>query len=84
MSRIYQPEEQITNQLAWLRQRAAKLEALTTEHKRLEEALQESQEVLRKIFESVTDSIPATDPDDIVTITNQRTSEHHDRLPRRR
>jgi PAS domain-containing protein len=67
MSRIYQPEEQITSQLAGLRQRAAKLEALTTEHKRLDEALRESQEVLRKIFESVTDGIPATDLDDIVT-----------------
>jgi hypothetical protein len=63
MSIIYQPEEQITSQLAGLRQRAAKLEALTIEHKRLEEALEESQEVLRKIFESVTDNIPAPDFD---------------------
>jgi len=65
MSRIYQPEEQITSQLAGLRQRAAKLEALTTEHERLEEALQESQEVLRKIFESVTDGTSATELDGI-------------------
>jgi len=48
-----------------LRQRAAKLEALTTEHKRLDEALQESQEVLRKILESVTDNTPAIDLDGI-------------------
>jgi len=65
MSRIYQPGEKNTSQLVRLRQRAAKLEALTTEHKRLDEALQESQEVLRKILESVTDNTPATDLDGI-------------------
>jgi PAS domain-containing protein len=48
-----------------LRQRAAKLEALTTEYKRLEEALRESQEVLHRIFESVTDSTPVNDLDGI-------------------
>ena len=67
MSRIYQPEEHFTSELAGLRQRVAELKTLATEHKRLEEALQESQEVLRKIFESVTDGIPATDLDNIVT-----------------
>ena len=67
MSRIYQPEEQLTSELAGLRQKIAGLKTIATEQKRLEEALKESQEVLRKIFESVTDGIPATDLDDIVT-----------------
>ena len=65
MSRIYQPEEQITSQLAGLRQRVAELKTLATEHERLEEALQESQQVLRNIFESVTDGISAADLDGI-------------------
>jgi len=65
MSKAYPTEEPITSQLAGLRQRAAKLEALTTEHKRLDEALEESQEVLRKIFESVTDGTSATELDGI-------------------
>ena len=67
MMKTYQTEEQLTSELARLRQKVAGLEALATEHERLEEALQESQEVLRKIFESVIDGIPATDSDDIVT-----------------
>jgi cell shape-determining protein MreC len=67
MMKIYQTEEQLSSELTKLRQKVAGLEALATEHKRLEEALQESQEVLRKIFESVTNSIPATDLDYIVT-----------------
>jgi len=73
MSRIYQPEEKVTSQLAGLRRKAAKLEALTTEHKRLEEALEESQEVLRKIFESVAASLPATDFDSLINEGNQKT-----------
>ena len=56
MIKTYQTEEQITSELAGLRQKVARLEALATEQKRLEEALQESQEVLRKIFETVTDA----------------------------
>jgi hypothetical protein len=73
MSRIYQPENPITSQLDGLRQRAAKLEALTTEQKRLEEALEESQEVLRKIFESVAASLPAADFDSLINEGNQKT-----------
>lgn len=56
MMKTYQTEEQLTSELAGLRQKVARLEALATEHKRLEEALQESQEVLRKIFQSVTEA----------------------------
>ena len=67
MMKTYQTEEKLTSQLAGLRQKVAELKTLATEHERLEEALQESQEVLRKIFESVTDGIPATDLDNIVT-----------------
>ena len=67
MMKTYQTEEKLTSELAGLRQKVAELKTLATEHERLEEALQESQEVLRKIFESVTNSIPATDSDDIVT-----------------
>ncbi|MBA7563178.1 hypothetical protein ES708_04831 [subsurface metagenome] len=67
MMKTYQTEEQLTGELAGLRQRVAELKTLATEHKRLEEALQESQQVLRKIFESVTDGTTVTDSDDIVT-----------------
>ena len=67
MMKTYQTEEQLSSELTGLRQKVAELKTLATEHERLEEALQESQEVLRKIFESVTDGIPATDLDNIVT-----------------
>jgi len=67
MRKMHQTEEQLTSELAGLRQKIAGLKTIATEQKRLEEALQDSQQVLRKIFESVTDSIPATDLDDIVT-----------------
>lgn len=67
MSKMYQTEEQLTSELAGLRQKIAGLKTIATEHKRLEEALRESQEVLRKIFESVADGIPAADLNDIVT-----------------
>ena len=65
MSKTCQAEEQPTSELAGLRRRVAELKTLTTEHKRLEEALQESQQVLQKIFESVTDGKSATDLDGI-------------------
>ena len=84
MRKTHQTEEQLTSELAGLRQKVAELKTLATEHERLEEALQESQEALRKIFESVTDDIPATDLDEIVIKADQRTSNRHNRLPRRR
>jgi GAF domain-containing protein len=68
MIKTFQTEEQLTSELAGLRQKVARLEALATEQKRLEEALQESQEALRKIFQSVTD-------------TDQIGSDQHNRLP---
>ena len=65
MSKTYQTEEQLTSELAGLRQRVAELKTLATEQERLEEALQESQQVLRKVFESVTDGISVADFDGI-------------------
>jgi len=67
MRKMHQTEEQLTSELAGLRQKIAGLKTIATEQKRLEEALQDSQQVLRKIFESVTDGIPDTDLGDIVT-----------------
>jgi len=84
MSKIRKTEEQLNSELAGLRQRVAELEALATEHERLEEALQESREALQKMFESVTDDVSVTDLNDIITETNQRTSDHHNQPPRRR
>jgi GAF domain-containing protein len=68
MMKTYQTGEQFTSELTRLRQKVAGLEALATEQKRLEEALQESQKVLRKIFQSVTDA-------------DQLGSDQHHRLP---
>ena len=48
-----------------------------TERKRVEEALQGSQEALRKMFESVTDGISVIDLKGIITEVNQRTVEIH-------
>ena len=84
MRNIYKTEEQLTSELAGLRQKVAELEAMATEQKRLEVALKASQEVLRVMFESITDGIPVTELDGIVTEANQRTSDQHNRLPRRR
>jgi len=97
MRKIHKTEARITSELAGLRQRVAELETLETEHKRLEEALQESREALRRIFESVTEGIPAINSNGIITEANRRTVEthgfnpqdellgkgdHHNRLPR--
>jgi len=48
-----------------------------TERKRVEEALQGSQEALRKMFESVTEGISVIDLNGIITEVNQRTVEIH-------
>jgi len=48
-----------------------------TERKRVEEALQESQEALRKMFESVTEGISVIDLNGVITEVNQRTVEIH-------
>lgn len=72
MGRAHQSEEQTKNQLAGLRQKAAKLEALSTEQKRLEETLEDSQEVLRKILESVAASLPANDFSKLLNEANQK------------
>jgi PAS domain S-box-containing protein len=48
-----------------------------TERKRMEGALQNSEEKLRKMFESATDGISVTDLKGIITEANQRTVEMH-------
>jgi len=48
-----------------------------TERKRAEEALQKSQEELRKMLESVTDGISVIDLNGVITEVNQRTVEMH-------
>jgi len=48
-----------------------------TERKRMEEALRDSEEKLRKMFESVTDGILVIDLKGIITEVNQRTVEMH-------
>jgi cell shape-determining protein MreC len=72
MMKTYHTEEQLTGELAGLRQKVAELKILATEHERLEKALQESQEVLQKILESVTNSIPVTELDNIVTVAKPK------------
>jgi PAS domain-containing protein len=84
MKDIYKTEEPFISELAGLRQRVAELEAIATEQKRLEEALKASQEVVRIMFESITDGISVIDLNGTITDANQRTSDHHNRLPRRR
>jgi two-component system NtrC family sensor kinase len=49
-----------------------------TEHKKAEEALRESQEQLRKMFESVTDGISVIDLNGVITEVNQRMVEIHE------
>jgi two-component system NtrC family sensor kinase len=49
-----------------------------TERKQAEEALRESQEQLRKMFESVTDGISVIDLDGVITEVNQRMVEIHE------
>jgi hypothetical protein len=56
-------EKQFTGELAGLRQRVAVLRTMAAEHKQLDEALQESQQVLQKILESVTYGISAAEAD---------------------
>jgi PAS domain S-box-containing protein len=46
--------------------------------------LKASQEVVRIMFESITDGISVIDLNGTITDANQRTSDHHNRLPRRR
>lgn len=50
-------KKQLMNELIELRQQVAKLEAVYTEQKRTEKALQESKEKYRTIFENVSDTI---------------------------
>jgi two-component system NtrC family sensor kinase len=48
-----------------------------TEHKQAEEALRHSEELLRKMFESVTDGILVIDLNGVITEANQRAVEIH-------
>jgi PAS domain S-box-containing protein len=70
-------KDQLINELAELRQRIAELEASETERKRVQEALRESEEKLRHLFESVTDGIFAMDLNGAYTEFNQRILEMH-------
>jgi PAS domain S-box-containing protein len=70
-------KKQLINELAELRQRIAELEASETERKRVQEALRESEEKLRHLFESVTDGIFAMDLNGAYTEVNQRILEMH-------
>jgi PAS domain S-box-containing protein len=54
-----------------------KLRNEITERKRAEEALQQSQEKLQRMFESVTDGILVIDLSGVITEVNQRTAEMH-------
>jgi len=48
-----------------------------TEHKRMEQALKESEEGFRHIFDHASDSITVTDRNAVITKTNKRTVEMH-------
>jgi PAS domain S-box-containing protein len=65
-------KEQLTSELADLRQRVAELEAADTERKRAEEALRESEEDLRAIFNGVGDGIALIDMTGKVIKVNKR------------
>jgi PAS domain S-box-containing protein len=73
----HKAKEQLINELAELRQRIAELEASEPERKRVQEALRESEEKLRHLFESVTDGIFAMDLNGAYTEVNQRILEMH-------
>jgi PAS domain S-box-containing protein len=65
-------KEQLISELADLRQRVAELEAADTERKRAEEALRESEEDLRAIFNGVGDGIALIDMTGKVIKVNKR------------
>ena len=66
----HRAEEQQIDENTLLRRRIAELEALEAEHKRVEEALRESEERFHKIFDHSNDAIFIVDPtrDDILDV----------------
>ncbi len=58
----HKAEEQQIDELTLLRRRIAELEALEAEHKRVEDALRESEERFHKIFDHSNDAIFIVDP----------------------
>jgi putative nucleotidyltransferase with HDIG domain len=70
MEEEHKAKEQLINELAELRQRAAELEALETQRKRAEEALRESERFLQSVFDSIQDGISVLDRDLKVIGTN--------------
>jgi len=70
-------KEQLIEELARTYQRIAGLEALDIRRKRVEEALRESEEKLRRIFESVTDGITVADLTGNIVELNQATMRLH-------
>jgi len=69
--------EQIITELAYLRQRVAKLEMSDIEHKRAEEELRENEEKLRLIFDSVADGITVSDLDGNIEQLNEAVARLH-------
>lgn len=61
-----------THELASLRQRLAELEALESEHRRIENALRASEEKFRTFLESASEGIIAVDTDGHITMVNAR------------
>ena len=70
-------KEQLIDELVQMRQRLAELEAAETERKEMGEALRDSEEKLRNLFESVSDGIFALDLNGIYTEVNTRMLEMH-------
>jgi PAS domain S-box-containing protein len=66
-------KEQLVQELAELRQRIAELEVLEVEHKRAEEALRESEERYRSLFESTREGIIVSGPDGRISSVNPAT-----------
>jgi len=70
-------KEELVRELATLRRRVNELEEREAEHKRAEEALQESEEKLQLMFESVTDGIFTMDLNGNYIDVNTRVLEMH-------
>ena len=68
-------KKQLIDELTKLRQRIAELEALESKHKRTEEALGESEGLLKAIIESTADGILVVDKENHVTHSNTKFAE---------
>lgn len=68
-------KEQMMNELVELRQRITQLETLETEHKRVEEALRESENEIRAIADNVPGLVLYVDSDGYYRFANKRCEE---------